>query len=155
MLRRKIDNMLRSTYCTILARTGNHVLTCEQLHISRKRIQTEIDSDPLFAEQVKEAQAQAVERLEGEAYRRAVIGIDEPVFYEGVRVDTVRKYSDGLLSKLLEANDPARFGAKMKLSGDASQPIRVQHDLSVLNEEQLADLEKLLTIAATSKGGKG
>jgi hypothetical protein len=31
--------------------------------------------------------------LECEAYRRAAVGVDKPVFYKGERVDTVREFS--------------------------------------------------------------
>jgi hypothetical protein len=52
------------------------------------------------------ARDQAVEVLEAEARRRAVEGIDEPVYQKGEQVGTVRKYSDVLLIFLLKGARP-------------------------------------------------
>jgi hypothetical protein len=40
--------------------------------------------------------------LEAEARRRAVQGWDEPVFHQGRKVGTIRKYSDRMLEILLK-----------------------------------------------------
>ena len=45
-----------------------------------------------------------------EAHRRAVKGVDEPVFWKGEIAGHVRKYSDRLLETLLRAHDPAKYG---------------------------------------------
>ena len=38
-----------------------------------------------------------VEKLEAEADRRGMEGIEKPIYYKGERVDAVREYSDNLL----------------------------------------------------------
>ena len=45
--------------------------------------------------------------LTQEVYRQAVEGIDEPVYYQGKLVDTVKKYSPILLMFLLKREDPS------------------------------------------------
>lgn len=45
--------------------------------------------------------------LIAEAWRRAADGIDDPVYYHGVRVDTVKKFSDILLMFLIKQQDPS------------------------------------------------
>lgn len=65
------------------------------------------DSD--FAAAWDEAEQKAVDRLEREAIRRACEGIDEPVFYQGEQVATIRKYSDRLLEFLLKGNRPEKY----------------------------------------------
>jgi hypothetical protein len=70
--------------------------------------------------------------------------VEEPVFFEGRRVDTVRKYSDNLLSKLLEANDP-RYSSRLKLTGEKGGPVEIKHDLTNLSDDDLEKLEALLT----------
>ena len=57
--------------------------------------------DTEFARQWLEASAEGVDRLEDEAYRRAVEGVKRPMFHGGKKVGEITKYSDFLLGKLL------------------------------------------------------
>lgn len=100
--------------------------------------------DAEFAARYQDADEQAVERMEAEADRRAVQGIDKPVFYQGqpvgqwydaeglpcladamdvngiaravrfVRYD-VREYSDTLLMFRLKAKRPDRYRENSKV----------------------------------------
>ena len=67
-------------------------------------------ADPDFRKAYKLARESRIEVYRGEAKRRAVDGWLEPVFYRGVQVGQVRKFSDRLLEKLLEAEAPDEFG---------------------------------------------
>ena len=79
--------------------------------------------DEVFAMLWDDAIEQATDLLEKEARRRALEGVPRKVFYKGDPVldpDTgkqyvEREYSDGLLSKLLAAHRPDKFGDKSKL----------------------------------------
>ena len=62
-----------------------------------------------FAQEWQDALAIAMGAAEDEVYRRAVTGLDKPVFYKGEQVATVREYSDLLLMFLLKAHDPAKY----------------------------------------------
>ncbi|MFN8758717.1 MAG: hypothetical protein ACK5XA_07910 [Tagaea sp.] len=76
------------------------------------------ETDPGFAAQWDDAIQQAADALEREARRRAVEGVEEPVFYQGVEVGTVRKYSDSLLTTMLKAKRAEyRDASKLELSG--------------------------------------
>lgn len=143
--------VLQSAYLKVLSQTGNHVMACEITGLRRDMIKRELARNEQFAAAVEEAKATAAERLEGEAYRRAVLGVEEPVFFEGRRVDTVRKYSDSLLSKLLEANDP-RYSSRLKLTGEKGGPVEIKHDLGKLSDDDLEKLEALLTAARPGDG---
>jgi hypothetical protein len=59
-----------------------------------------------FAAQWTEALERAADGLEDEARRRAVEGVEEPVYHQGVQVGAVRKYSDTLLIFLLKGCRP-------------------------------------------------
>lgn len=145
-----LDPVRRSVYLRLLKDTGSHVAAREGTGIhNRKVIDRALKEDPTFAEEVAEARAHAYERLEGEAYRRAVIGIEEPVFHMGKHVGFVKKYSDQLLGKLLEANDPV-YRKKVQLTGNNDGPISISHDLSALSEEKLKALEEILGNGSTS-----
>jgi hypothetical protein len=126
-------------------------MACEITGLRRDMIKRELARNEQFTAAVEEAKATAAERLEGEAYRRAVLGVEEPVFFEGRRVDTVRKYSDNLLSKLLEANDP-RYSSRLKLTGEKGGPVEIKHDLTNLSDDDLEKLEALLTATRPGVG---
>jgi hypothetical protein len=85
------------------------------------------DADPAFAKAWDEAMHDAADVLEAEARRRAILGVDEPVFYQGVPVGSVKKYSDTLLIFLLKGARPhtyrERFGVEH--SGPEGGPIQV------------------------------
>ena len=69
-----------------------------------------------FAAAWEEAEERAVDRLEAEAWRRAVDGVPEPLVSSGkvVRDDdgqplAIRRYSDTLMLALLKARRPEKF----------------------------------------------
>jgi hypothetical protein len=50
--------------------------------------------------------------LEDEAVRRAVEGWEEPVYYQGNKVGSVTRYSDGMLQFLLRGFKPEKYGTQ-------------------------------------------
>jgi len=67
--------------------------------------------------------------LRAEAYRRAVVGVDEPLVHQGLKTgDTVKKFSDGLLQFTLMGYD-AKFRARdvhMNVSGTLDSNINIE-----------------------------
>ena len=55
------------------------------------------------------AKEMAVDVLEDEAVRRAVLGDERDIYYKGKKVGTVKNYSDRLLALLLKANKPDKY----------------------------------------------
>lgn len=80
-----------------------------------------------YREAFREAEEEAVERLEEEARRRAVEGTEKPVFYQGEQVGVVRDYSDTLLMFLLKAARPERYRdrAAQEADGENGGPLRI------------------------------
>lgn len=62
--------------------------------------------DPEYAVAFEHARATAADRLEREAVRRAVVGVEEPIYYKGQQVGTQLRYSDTLLMFLLNGWRP-------------------------------------------------
>ncbi len=62
--------------------------------------------NPRYAERFREAEEHAVQALETEARRRAMVGHDKPVFYKGEPIAQIREFSDTLLIFLLKAKRP-------------------------------------------------
>ena len=91
-----------ATYAAAAAAVGAH----------RRTIIKWPDRDEEFAERWNDAVEHGVDRLEEEAIRRAVDGVDRPVFFQGKIVGYTKEYSDTLLKFLLEAKRPAVYRAR-------------------------------------------
>lgn len=65
---------------------------------------------------MRQADLQATEVLEQEAWRRAREGIAEPVYQHGKEVGTIQRYSDQLLMFLLRARAPERYRDRVDVS---------------------------------------
>lgn len=63
--------------------------------------------DPVFAQVRDEARLDVGRSIEAEIHRRAIEGVEEPVYQGGKLVGTVRKYSDQLLIRMAQAHLPA------------------------------------------------
>jgi hypothetical protein len=74
-------------------------------------------------------QEEMVDTMRAEAYRRSVIGHDEPIVHQGVKTgDTVKKFSDSLLQFTLMGYD-AKFRSKdvnMNVSGQLDSNINIE-----------------------------
>ena len=88
----------------LLARSARAAgVTPQAVRMRRKR-------SAAFAAEMADAAREAGEALEAEAWRRAVEGVERPVFYGGQEAGHVRVYSDRLLALLLKAHLPERYG---------------------------------------------
>ena len=83
----------------------------------------------LFDSLMEAVQEEMIDTLRAEAYRRAVVGIDEPLVHQGLKTgDTVKKYSDSLLQFTLMGYD-AKFRAKdvnMNVSGSLDSNVNIE-----------------------------
>ena len=83
------------------------------------------DRDPRFAAAFLEAEAQSIGHLEDEAQRRAVEGVDKPIYQGGKQVGVTRQYSDTLLIFLMKARHPGKYRETFQHqhTGDKGGPI--------------------------------
>ncbi len=88
-------------------------------------------TDQEYARQFAEARHRTADILEDEAWRRAVQGVEEPVYQGGKLVGTVTRYSDTLMTWLLRGLRRERYGDKTDVG------IRFDGDMSKLSIEQL------------------
>ena len=86
----------------------------EDIGVSRGAVYNWRRIVPGYRERWEQAWDDSVTALEEETRRRAKEGVLEPVFYQGEVVGHVRKYSDRLMEKILEARSPERFGRKSR-----------------------------------------
>lgn len=64
-------------------------------------------SEAPFRQLCEYADELVAERVAGEVYRRAVVGVEQGIWHQGRRVGTERKYSDRMLELLAKRIDPA------------------------------------------------
>ena len=88
---------------------GNVMRSCSFAKVNRANVYDEYDRNPEFARAWDEAEEEAADRLEAEAWRRAHDGIDKPVFHQGEQCGVIREYSDGLMTLLLKACRPGKY----------------------------------------------
>ena len=95
-----------------------------------------------FAAQWDDALEEGTDLLDAEARRRAVTGIDKPVYYKGEVVGSITKYSDRLLMFLLRAHRPQVFrdGGKVKHTG--ATDVGIDRDIEKRIVERLDRMER-------------
>ena len=98
-----------------LRATGNVSAAARAAGTCRSRCYEWRRRDGVFAAAWADALDEAADRLEMEAFRRAVQGVGEDRFFQGSVVGEVTRYSDSLLMFLLRARRPARFGAGVNM----------------------------------------
>ncbi|SMC96964.1 hypothetical protein [Novosphingobium sp. B1] len=104
----------RETFIEMLAQTCNVSEACRAANISRSAAYQWRDEDADFAAAWKDAEEAAADRLEREAWRRAVDGTDKPVTFQGVITATYKEYSDRMLEILLKAHRPEKFVERVR-----------------------------------------
>jgi hypothetical protein len=117
-----------------LAETANVSHACTQCNVSRASAYWRREQDKEFAEKWRHAMDVATDALEAEARRRAFAGVQEPVFYQGVEVSRVRKYSDTLLIFLLKGARPNTYRDRWEHSGPDGGPIVLEKRVYVVDD---------------------
>lgn len=117
--------------------------------VSRHQIRLWRDAHPDFNEQFEDAYEAGTDQLEDEARRRGSEGWEEPVFFRGDECGTIRRYSDQLLLRTLEARRPERWRANARIehAGDGGGAIEV--DLKGLRDVLASRLDSLAERRAT------
>lgn len=131
---------------------GTVSVACELAVIGRSTAYRHRQKDETFAIAWADAEEESTDRLEEEAYRRAVKGVKKPVHYEGRRIDFVDEYSDTLLIFLLKARKPETYrdridhrhsGGIARPGGSSSTADPGIIDLTLLEQEEIDALERI------------
>ena len=102
---------------------GDITLTAKVTGIDRSTHYKWLEGDPEYQLNFAAADKQALDVLESEAYRRAVKGVNKPIYYKGQRCGYVREYSDSLLIFLLKGNAPEKYRERHELVGANGKPL--------------------------------
>jgi hypothetical protein len=125
MKKLKLTRERQERFLKALAETGIVSTAAELAGTSRTRVYELRKRDPAFAAGWEEAEEKAADALEAEAWRRAVVGVPEPLVSAGkvVRDDdglpiAIRRYSDTLMLALLKARRPEKFKDRQVVEHD-------------------------------------
>jgi hypothetical protein len=72
--------------------------------------------------------------LEEEAKRRALFGVEKPVFQKGELVGHVQEYSDTLMIFLLKGRNPNKFKERVHAEHTGKDGGPIQHEVSARDE---------------------
>ena len=112
ILNNKISENDYDTFLKHLAEYGNIKKAAELSNISYSAIFRYRKKNKKFNKEMESALESAAVLLEDEAKRRAIEGIEEPIFYKGQSTGSKIKYSDKLLITLLKAHYPEKYAEK-------------------------------------------
>jgi hypothetical protein len=134
---------LRSTDCSIRK-------SCKVSGLNRTTAESLKLRCPDFAKAWKDVYEETTDILEEEGFRRAVEGVEQDVFANGVVVGSKRVFSDSLLALMLQGRraDVYRNKVSTELSGPNGTPV----ELATLSDDQLDALLKAKMAEAKIKG---
>lgn len=123
----------RVAFIDELRKRGNVSEAAAASGIGRRTAYELRDRDPDFAAAWEDAINAAVDAMEGEAWRRAVEGVDEPVFGrvakdEDGQIGVIRKYSDSLMQTLLKAHRPEKYRERAEVQHSGRIEIEYVND---------------------------
>lgn len=134
-------NKKQRAFLAAYEETGNISRAALDSNVHRTR-HYEWLNDPDYADAFRLAEEVAADKLEEEARRRAVQGVDEPVFYKGESVGSIKKFSDTLLIFLLNGARPEKYKQRnhTEVTGKGGGPIQVASRVSDMSDEELQKL---------------
>jgi hypothetical protein len=105
-------NKKKQAFLSAFESCGSVTAAAKAARISRACHYLWLQTDAQYALVFGRSKMIAGDVLEDEAVRRAVEGWDEPVFYQGSKCGTVRRYDSGLLMFLLRGLKPETYGTQ-------------------------------------------
>jgi hypothetical protein len=135
------DTDKKQIFLENLAKTGNLSLACQAAAITRRQATMLRKLDSAFANAYDEAMDDAADRLEAEAWRRALEGVVNPVIKAGKPVldpvtgeaVVIRRYSDPLLVMLLKGCKPDKFAVR-GMQSVAADPAHLIQEIATDND---------------------
>lgn len=97
---------------------------CDAAGIDRSSAWRAKQADPEFSVAWDDALEEGVDRAEREAFRRAIEGVEEPVYQGGQLVGTRVSYSDSLLSLVLKGRRKKVYAERTELTGADGGPVK-------------------------------
>lgn len=118
-----ISNPKKRRFLAAFARCGCIVQAAKDAGIHFTSHYNWLKNDPDYTEAFNRARGIAGDIAEGEIYRRAFLGFDHPVIYEGKITTTYKDFSDTLAMFWLKGLKPERYRENVNLSGNVGLPV--------------------------------
>lgn len=125
-LRDKRIEAAQARFLEELAKGLSHSAASAASGLAKRTAYDRRAADPEFAKAWDEAEQTGTDRMEDELLRRAVDGVDEPVFYLGQVVGHVKKFSDTALIFALKARRPEKYRERFEHTGANGGPIETK-----------------------------
>ncbi len=109
-----IKHPKKRAFLAAYSETGNISRSAEIAHIERATHYNWLKADQQYVDAFQQAHEKAIDTLESEARRRAVEGVEKPVYQGGRKVGVVREYSDVLLIFLMKGANPGKYRENVK-----------------------------------------
>jgi len=109
MTRKKWTPQRREIFLETLRQSANVSAAARAAGMSRRAAYNHRLQEPQFREEWDQALEEALDDLEAELRRRAIQGVEKPVYYGGKPCGTIRNYSDTLGMFLLKCRRPDVF----------------------------------------------
>ncbi|MDQ2782746.1 MAG: hypothetical protein M3Y26_09485 [Actinomycetota bacterium] len=116
----QVRHLKKRAFLAAYAELGTVTHAAKAANVHRTTHTDWLAADPDYAEAFEVAKEQAIEKLEREAIRRAVEGVDKPVYQGGKMVGTIREYSDVLLIFQLKALRPDKYRERFQVQADVT-----------------------------------
>ena len=130
-LDRRKPEEIRAEFLEALMIYGNVSRSAKKARISRETIYKWLRADENFKAAHEEAAAIGIGALEDEARRRAYEGTLKPIYQKGVKVGSVREYSDTLLIFLLKGAKPEMYKDRHEHTGAGGGAIKHDHEYNI------------------------
>lgn len=129
--------ILQAAFLAAFSKTGTIMKSAKIAKVSRADHYRWLKSDKTYPARFDQAQAEAITYLEDIATERATEGWNEPVYYKGESVGSVRKFSDALLMFMLKGAAPNKYRERIDQNhtGAISQTIEIIADGDGKNKE--------------------
>lgn len=139
----KIDSLKGRSFLAAFAECGNVTQAAEEAGCSRMLHYDLLENNEEYRLAFAEAKEAACDKLEAEARRRAVKGVQEAVYYQGKKVGTQLRYSDNLLMFMLKGERPDKFKERTEHTGPGGGPLQLSAIPYDEIDKELKKLEEL------------
>jgi hypothetical protein len=138
----KLTPLREKTLLDVLRIGGSISKAAEAAGLAIRSIRRWKSQNAAFAERFNEALETGCDRLEDEAVKRAISGVERPVYQGGKLVGTELIYSDRLLELLLKSRRPHIF-REPRGGADATASVHVNFELSTARDTVLGRLREI------------
>jgi hypothetical protein len=147
----RITNARKRAFLDAVGRLGTIHAACRDTGIARSTHYEWVARDPEYVVALREAEDVAIEAMEGEARRRAVLGTSKPVYQGGRQVGDVTEYSDTLMVFLLKALRPDKYRERVDLTVDIRREAeKLAAEAGLDTEALIAEADRIVAAARTA-----